>query len=363
MIYFVTPRDHEFGIGDYLVSWGRGLAAFVSVLHYEDLPERTTVPAGTYIFLGLDQLTPGGTGLVCELQDQLRTAPRPAPVLNDPRSILLRFELLFELHRQGLNRHRAIRAGADRGGLRFPVFLREESRHSGSLSPLLHSPAEVDKAMGRAVLKGYRLEELLLVEFCDTADAQGRYRKYTTYAVGSAIIPRGMGRGRDWMLKAEGVEFSEEMLLEERAYALSNPYEGQLRRIFELAGTGFGRIDFAVKDGMVETWEINLNPTIGPGRSLVTPEWAVALRQPARDLFSRRFQAALEALDTSQSTEPLAVAYSAACRRGASPMVRPPPRDGWLVQLARAAHPLRPLFDQAARIAAPAVARLARWFR
>lgn len=363
MIHFVVPRDQEFCIQDYLGSWGRGLVGLVSVLHYEDLPGRTTVPAGAYVFLGLDQLTTGGTRLVSELQAQLRASPGAGPVLNDPRSTLLRFELLEELYRRGLNRHRAVRAAADIRGIRFPVFLREEFRHTGSLSPLLHSHAEVERALGRAVLQGHRLEELLLVEFCDTVDAHGLYRKYAAYVVGSEVIARGMARGRRWMLKADGVEFSEEMLLEERAYVLSNPYEHQLRRIFELAGAGFGRIDFAVKDGEVETWEINLNPTIGPGRHSVMPESFAPLRQPIRDHFSRRFHAALEALNIAGSSEPLAVAYSAECRRGASPIVRPPPGEGALVRVARALHPIRPLLNGAARILSPLVARAARWLR
>jgi hypothetical protein len=361
MIRFVVPREQEFGVGDYLATWGSGLAGRVEILHYEALPGLPSLPPGTYIFLGLDQLTPGGTRLVCELQDQLRAAAWP--VLNDPRKVLLRFELLSELHRQGLNLHGVARVGSDTGRLRFPLFLRENHRHTGSLSPLLHSPADVERALGRAALMGYRLEELLLVEYFDTADAEGKFRKYSAYVIGPAVIPRGMGLGVDWMLKADANRFSEAMLREEWAYAETNPFEAQLRRIFEVSRTDFGRIDFGVKDGRVETWEINLNPTIGPGRTAKWPEWVVAMRQPTRDLFSVRFQAALEALDTVTASAPVAVTYSAECRRDAEPMVRPRPRAGLLVRLAGAAGPLRPVLNRAARIAAPAVARLKKWLR
>jgi hypothetical protein len=44
-------------------------------------------------------------------------------------------------------------------------------------------------------------------------------------------------------------------------------------KIFELAHVEYGRIDYAIKDGRVQTWEINLNPTIGRG-----------LRPPSRKL-------------------------------------------------------------------------------
>ena len=363
MIRFVVPREQEFGIGDYLATWGRGLAGMVELLHYEALPALRSVPPGTYIFLGLDQLTPGGTALVCALQDQLRAATPPMPVLNDPRTALLRYDLLTQLHRQGLNRHGVARVGADTSQLRFPLFLRENLRHTGSLSPLLHTPADVERALGRAALKGYRLDELLLVEYLDTTDAQGRFRKYSAFIVGRQVVARGMAVGTDWMLKADANQFSEASLREEWEYAHHNPFEDQLRRMFEVSGTDFGRMDFAVKDGRVEAWEINTNPTIGPGRTAAWEDWVVALRQPTRDLFDARFRRALEAIDTVTASAPIPVTFTDICLQQAEPMVRPRPREGMLVRLARVARPLRPLFLGAARIVAPLAARVARWRR
>jgi hypothetical protein len=363
MIYFVVPRAQEYTIRSYLESWGNDLSGLLHVLHYEDLPGRTSLPAGTYIFSALDQLTAGGTRLVRELRAQLRAAPAVGPVLNDPERALLRFDLLDVLFREGLNRHRAVRANGNLGVLRFPVFLHKELEHTGPLSPLLRTRGDLDRAIGRAVLQGRRLEELLVVEFCDTADPEGLYRKYSAYVVGPAVFSRGMARGHEWMLKADRVEFSEEMLLEERAYALGNPYEGQLRRIFALSGIEFGRIDFAIKDGAVETWEINTNPWIGPLRVNPMPDEFAPLRKPIRDLFKERFHAALEALDTAPSPQPVAVTYSAECRRGASPMVRPPATPGILVRIAGALPRMRPVFNRTARLLSPSVSWVARRFQ
>jgi hypothetical protein len=360
MIYFVVPRDHAFGMQNYLDRWSRGLGGLLSVLYYEDLPDRSSMPAGTFVFSSLDQLTPGGTRLVCELQALLRAALNPGAVLNDPQTALQRFELLDLLHRQGLNRHRVARASGDLGALRFPVFLREELRHTGSLSPLLCSSAELERALGRAVLQGYRLKELLFVEFCATADPEGCYRKYAAYAVGSAIIPRSLARGRGWMLKHEEVEFGEAMLIEEREYVFANPHEHELRRIFALAGIDYGRIDYALKDGAVETWEINTNPTIGPGHLAVVPQSLTAVRQPAREEFIRRFDAAFAAVDVPTALSSVPVAYSAECRRCAEPLVRQPPAAGALVHVARALRPFRPLLERAVRLASPWISRAAR---
>lgn len=133
-------------------------------------------------------------------------------------------------------------------------------------------------------------------EFCDTSDGDGYFREYAAFVVGSEIMPRSLSLGRSWALKHSGTEFSREMLAEENAFILANPHEAQLRRIFEMARAGYGRIDYAVKDGQVETWEINLNPTIGRGQGQsrgIIPEELQPFREEARRHFSSRFEAAL----------------------------------------------------------------------
>lgn len=300
MIHFVVPRSTEFGIQDYLALRGQGLAGRLEVLHYEDLPRRTSLPSGGYVFSALDQLLPPGRQVACQVYDQLTRAGQGVRALNDPAATLLRYDLLDALFRFGLNRHRAARATEDLSGLRFPLFLREENRHTGALTRLLQTPAELEAELGMALVRGLRLEELLAVEFWETADAAGYYRKYTAFIVGTEIIPRALNYGRFWALKHSGTEFTREMLAEERDYVRSNPHEAQLRRIFDAGRVEYGRIDYSLKDGAVETWEINLNPTIGRGRrpsSGTIPDALQPLREEARVHFFSRLQAALEALD------------------------------------------------------------------
>lgn len=363
MIYFLVPRGQEFGIQDYLHLYAPELAELVSVVHYEDLPRRTSSTSGTYIFSALDQLSAGGMSLACALADQLLQPHARSRVINHPARTLLRLELLETLYREGLNRHRAVRASGDLSSLRFPVFLREESRHTGALSPLLQNRAELESAVGRAVFRGSRLGELLVVEFCDTADARGRYVKCAAFVVGPEIIADHYVIGHEWMLKAEDNEISEANLLEERGYVLGNPHEAELRRIVERAGVEFGRIDYSLKDGTVETWEINLNPTIRRGRrpdfTRRLPEALDRIKDVARQHFLTRLEAAIRSLDTGEPSVPLRLAYTESCLRAASPMIRPAGPGGWRAPVARVLRPLLPLLKPLSRMIQPLVGRSA----
>jgi hypothetical protein len=113
----------------------------------------------------------------------------------------------------------------------------------------------------------------------------------------------------------------------------------------------------------VETWEIKTNPSVGPSRHKVMPDEFASLRQPIRDHFSRLFHAALSGIDRQGSPEPIPVTFSAECLRGASPMVIPPRKEGAMVRIAQVLHPARPLFNAAARVISPLLARAARRFR
>jgi hypothetical protein len=105
------------------------------------------------------------------------------------------------------------------------------------------------------------LSDLLLVEFCDTADAQGVYRKYAAFRVGDAIIARHLFFSHHWHVKSAELQDAAS-LQEERDYVTMNPHSEMLRPIFDLAGIEYGRVDYALHDGRIRVWEINTNPTI-----------------------------------------------------------------------------------------------------
>ena len=364
MIHFVVPAAGAFGIDNYLAQRGAALAGRVRVVHYDALPALERLERGTWILSGLDQLGPAATRLTGALHDALHDA-EGVRVLNDPARTLRRHDLLAALHADGRNDFRAVRAGGDLEGLRYPVFLRHEHAHDGPVSPLLRSRAEVEAAVGRALVQGSRLRDLLVVEFCDTADDAGYYRKYAAFVVGERVIARSLAYGRGWMLKHQATEFTPAMVEEERRYLFENPHADVLRAIFARAHVGYGRIDYALRDGRVQTWEINLNPTIGrglrPGSGKVPPALE-AIREEGKRRFYAELRAALEAVDAGgESLAPIPFPADAALREAARAELAHAarPTGGVLADaVRRALRPARPLLEPIAARVLPFVGRL-----
>ena len=306
MIHYLTLAD-RWMFSEYLEHWGRDLAdSKIRILRYEALLGETRFERGTYVFSTIEEVAPPMERFIDELA--LRLGEQPGVrVFNDPKRVLRRFELHAELWRLGRSGFRSLRAAADLSGVRYPVFIRSERSHDGALSPLLGSPHEVETWIGRAMALGRPLQDLMVVEFCDTADAGGWYRKYAAFNVGGRIVPRSMNYGRHWMLKFAGNEFTMAMAEEELHYVESNPHEQELAEIFAIARTDYGRIDYSIKDGRVQPWEINLNPTIGrglrPSSRYIEPELR-GTREKAKEAFYARFNeawAAVAEIDTDRT--------------------------------------------------------------
>jgi len=344
---------------EYLEYWGRELAgAGVRILSYEHLVGQTRFDAGTYVFTTFDEIRGPLARYVDALAAQLRASPH-VRIFNDPARVLRRFDLHDALSRDGRNSFRSFRANGDWSAARYPVFLRSEGSHDGAFSPLLHSAAGVDSWIGRALAFGRPLEELLVVEFCDTADADGFYRKYAAFCVGGRIVARSLNYGRNWMLKFAGNDFSMSMAREELAYVRDNPHEEELREVFAIANVDYGRIDYAMLDGKLQTWEININPTIGrglrPSSRQIDPELRDT-REEAKRMFYSRFNAAWAAVhDAGPSRDALPIEIE----------VAPPIVAAAREQLRRQWRTRREIVDACLRLAKPLMktplAPLLRW--
>jgi len=368
MIQFLVPRGQEFGVLNFAEDQARGILDRVSMLNYEDLVYPPPSGGGPFVLSALDQLTPEGTEFLREWYDQLvRTSPT-IRVLNDPRATLCRFDLLDTLYHQGLNRHRAARSTGPLDDLRFPVFIRNEHFHSGALSPLLNTVSELQVALARATLLGHPREDLLVVEFVETVDADGYYRKYAAHIVGEKIISRGLAVGTDWMLKHGGSLRTRATVLEQRAYVFENPHEAELRQIFAIGNTEYGRIDYAIKDGRIETWEINLNPTlgrgVGPRRPRDFPPDVEQLRQEGQRQIAAQFEEAFFQIDLpSDPGDPHPAVPAASSVARPSRMVRQPVRESGPISWLRRIPVLRSVLGRLFRFGAAVLTGIAGWFR
>ncbi len=205
MIHLAVPEAGAFSLRSYLADEGLALSARMRVVPYETFLVAPVLETGTWVFAAIDHLQPAGVELVAAACDALAARDGRCRVLNDPRRVLLRPALLNVMHHEGINRFRAFTRAqlSEPGvgdGLRYPVFIREANRHTGNLGPLLRDDAELHTALVSLRLRGHRMEDLLIVEFCDTADEQGVYRKYSAFRVGDAILPRYLNFSTHWMI-------------------------------------------------------------------------------------------------------------------------------------------------------------------
>ncbi len=257
MIFYLVTREHAYTIAAYLASWGKDMADRVRPVFYDDLDRQDWHHAATVIFSDLERLDPSTAERCAQLWHDLHR--QGVRLLNHPTRSLRRYELLRTLYTRGWNRFDVFRLVELRQPQRYPVFLRGECDHYGPYTQLLGSPDLVAAAYQHMFRAGVLREGKLLVEFCDTADREGIYRKYSAFIVGDRIIPRHLFFSRSWMVKKPEL-VDEAKLIEEREYLETNPHAAQLRDVFALANIQYARVDYAFYAGQMQVWEINTNP-------------------------------------------------------------------------------------------------------
>lgn len=291
MIYYLTSAARFAPMQLYLKDWGARLRGRVRILAYEERPAPDALPDATFVFADVDRLGAAETAAAAALWQALAARGPRVRLLNRPGASLRRAELLRELHRRGWNDFAVRRGDEPRDGLRFPVFVRDSHEHDGAESPLLPDAASLDEALAKLVASGRDPARLLVVEFLDTAGRDGLYRKYAATVVGDRVIAHHVMFAREWEVKGPSLA-EPEMLAEERAYQLANPHAPRLRELFRLARIEYGRVDYAVRDGALQVWEINTNPTL-----LYPPRRYGAAQMPAKRWFVDQLDAAFLAID------------------------------------------------------------------
>ncbi|MBC8101317.1 MAG: hypothetical protein H7Z41_01850 [Cytophagales bacterium] len=330
MIFLVVTYVHSDTVRGFLQTWGRSLQPRLKLLFYEDLFCRWSLPRGAYIFSDLERLTP----------QQLRQAETVAgylveqgcPVLNRPARALRRYPLLRMLHASGINHFRVSWLQDGCSDLRFPVFLRREDEHDGPISPLIRSEAELREQAATATRAGAPPDKLLIVEFCDTADDSGTYRKYSAFLIGGRLLPRHVLFSGNWVQKYPDL-VAEPQAREEREYLFADPHphEERVRDIFRRAAIDYGRIDYGLMGDRIQVWEINTNPTITAPRERLAPTRLAAQAEVAARLCAAFAEIGDLAISqrgialpvTNQMRQRLGTSFLAQCKRPLRQLLRP----------------------------------------
>ena len=266
MIYYLVtrPGDHTFRNNPIVVDEPRLKGRFEIVI-YQDAFEKRHWRGGTVIFSDIDRLPAAAAMRAAILHERLAQSDA-IRLLNHPTRSCRRFGFLRRLRRAGINRHDVFRADELPASMKFPVFVRSETEHDGAYTELLHDKATLGREVDRLVALGSLPQNLLVSEYCHTADADGVWRKATGYLIGDTIFQRYLFFGDHWQVKQPRTgnvaarRDEAAMLDEEEAYATGDLYVPLIREAARIGEFGFGRLDFDIGGGKPEIWEFNTNP-------------------------------------------------------------------------------------------------------
>jgi hypothetical protein len=321
-ITFLVHKGKEYTVEKYLRSWGQELSSEIEVRNYPGLRPTGRTPwkrleqnfrgwrLGTldraaeetgepqiFVFTDIERLDPRETEAAVSLFEDIAAHPDTVLVLNHPTRSMRRFELLDRLHSEGINEFAGYGAQGDPRPRSWPVFIRDEDEH-GFLSPLIHDQSELERALGAAD-RDRGLATKIVVEYCDTSDEHGVIRKFGAFRVNDRILARQVHFSRDWVVRFPDIK-NPQTALEERKYVAENPHAEELLRIFELAQVDYGRIDYGLRNGRIQVWEINTNPMI-----LIPADRDDPLRSEVHDTFGQAFTGCLRDLfDPFRSADP-----------------------------------------------------------
>lgn len=311
MIYYLVNERNTRALQNWIEYYGV-LRGRIRVLPYSRC--HGSLEPGTFVFSDVERLSPRQTRRATRLWAKAREAG--CRTLNHPSRSLRRYGLQKALK----NDFRVFRKHEVPEDVRFPVFLRGENDHKGNLTRLLESPQQLAKVrkklpyallvelLDTRLLKSRRrlararrkLPGALLVEFLDTSDEEGTFRKYSAMRIGDRIIPRHILFSQKWVVKdpdrVTGATVEEELDYFER-----NPHEAELRQIFDTARMDYGRIDYSLYEGRIQTWEINSNPTLTSPSRAPSPE-RYQQRAELGETTAAAINEALLALEAGNST-------------------------------------------------------------
>ncbi len=261
MIFYLTKREHQYTWRHCLeypnatTATRRELLRRVRLLPYERLFRMQSLLTGSYVFADLERLGVEETERSALVWNVLKESGHGIRLFNHPVRSMRRFELLRYLYDCEINDFDVYRLTDVARPRRFPVFIRGEDDHKGSITSLLHSLEDLNREIENLISQGKSRDNKIVAEYCDCSDGNGIHHKYSSLFADSRILHTSLAHSRNWIVKGtpEGAKV---------AVGIATPCESRLREIFELARIDYGRIDYAIVKGRLQVFEINTNPDI-----------------------------------------------------------------------------------------------------
>jgi len=286
LIIALTTPAHSYTFADI-----RPLVPQLRLMTYPAAFHAKRLPRATYIFCDLDRLSYWELELAGRLHAWLRGAG--LHVLNDPARVRQRYPLLRLLKACGRNRFDSWLPDHGQAPDVFPVFLRTQSAHRGTLTGLLHTTAEADAALQDALAQGYARKDLMFVEYCAEPNDAGVFRKLSCFRIGDAVLPWLAVHETKWSAKyGETGVAGDAGYQDEYDIVRTNRYATAIGPVFGLAEIDYGRADFAIVGGDIQTYEINTNPSLE-----ILRDHPFALRLEAQRLALEAMKEAFAAID------------------------------------------------------------------
>jgi hypothetical protein len=182
--------------------------------------------------------------------------------LNNPAFSLRRFDLMRRLFESGDNAFNVYRLSDAAHVRKFPVFIRRESGVAKHEPRLYHDSTELRAAISRLKLDDEARNDLMVVELLNMKDADGYFRKYGAYRVDDCIYPQHILFGNRWFVKTPEPAGRPSLLAEHLEYFNTNPHAKELLNVFLRAGIEYGRVDYGLREGRIQVFEINTNPSV-----------------------------------------------------------------------------------------------------
>jgi hypothetical protein len=259
MFLFLTTPGHGYTVDAFVRPLPGSDVPRCKATTYDVVLRSTHTVKARHVFTDLERLSDAELVTAANLYRTLRDLG--IPCLNDPARVMGRYQLLRNLFEEGINSFAVYRAEGRPKPSQFPVFVRNESDHSGPMSALIKDQAELNDYLNRLTDGGRPLRGLLVVEHAAEPLPSGVWRKTGTCRIGKNYAFDHHDLSDNWVAKDHGQHVTNKALqLEEKVAVIANAVPENVRRAFDIAGVEWGRADHATYRGREIIYEINTAP-------------------------------------------------------------------------------------------------------